>query len=488
MPGNSVRRLGLDGSEIGKFGSWSNGLLSWPVGLDVDSTGLVFVTAEQGATTAENQGSVSVFAPDGTFVSRYRGSAIPTTLGVVVGESTSDYVELWALSAASSGSRVVKLIAQKQGGQVDSRHNPAGWVWEVDASFDTGVLGFKAFTMSGDLRRGELYVMPRTGTAMRINAQTGAQLGRIGSVGSRPGSYSLSRGAAADMSGFLHMTTENGYLGVSERPVVQIFAETPSPVTALTASPTPDSVALEWAPLSTGDDTPYGQAPLRAYVVEYRATPDGAWEYLGEDVSPADTQTQVTGLAPEQSYEFRVTPFNEAGSGDPAVIAATTTPLPLPGALTLTKQGDGKPASAEKPAQVAAGATVEFSYHITNTGESPVTGLALTDDKIGPIGLKSELAPGESAVVLVRGTVAVGPYTNVATVRGTTLGEAVSASASWHAVGTKPAPPKTGTTPPTQKLTESGTSGPAAWTIALPLLLLAAGGTAAVVGVRRHRR
>ena len=438
-PGASVRRLASDGTEIGSFGSWANGLLSWTVGVDLDSEGLVYVTSQDGYTVGGNLGSVVVYTPTGELVSSYPGSEIPTALGVVVGESSASTVEVWALSspAAASSGRVVKFIAQKGGAEPVPGRNPAGWVWEVDPTFESVELSDRQFTLSADLDRGELYVMPRTGLVRRLDATTGASLGTLGASGTNggPGRYGLARGVAADADGYLHVSTESTTWGSSGQSRVQLFARTPDALTGLTAEAAHDCVTLRWDPLPLGADTPYGQAQLLDYVVEYRATDSATWLPVEREAPSTDATTTVAGLTPETEYEFRVTPFNEAGSGDPAELRAVTAAPPGPGALSIEKLGNGQTGTADAPVRVEADSTVTFDYRITNTGESPVTDLTLVDDQIGDIELPHAVEPGSSVTATAAGTVPLGRYTNTATVTGLSLGERLEAQASWSGLG-----------------------------------------------------
>ena len=72
------------------------------------------------------------------------------------------------------------------------------------------------------------------------------------------------------------------------------------------------------------------------------------------------------------------------------------------------------------PASVAVSGPVTYSYVITNTGDTPLQGIVVTDDIIGAIGTVDSLAPGAS--VTLTKTVDVDadtPPTNVGTVTGT---------------------------------------------------------------------
>ncbi|HVW33255.1 MAG TPA: hypothetical protein VHL53_12000, partial [Acidimicrobiia bacterium] len=82
------------------------------------------------------------------------------------------------------------------------------------------------------------------------------------------------------------------------------------------------------------------------------------------------------------------------------------------------------------PESVSVSGPVTYTYVVTNTGDTPLFNVLVTDDIIGAIGQIASLAPGQSATlsktVVVDSTT---PPTNIGTVVGTdTLGEQVTAS------------------------------------------------------------
>ncbi|MGH9011993.1 MAG: DUF7507 domain-containing protein, partial [Acidimicrobiia bacterium] len=82
------------------------------------------------------------------------------------------------------------------------------------------------------------------------------------------------------------------------------------------------------------------------------------------------------------------------------------------------------------PAFVSVSGPVTYIYVVTNTGDTMLYEVTVTDDILGAIGIVGELAPGES--VTFNKTVAVDastPPTNIGTAVGTdVLGQAVSAN------------------------------------------------------------
>lgn len=91
-------------------------------------------------------------------------------------------------------------------------------------------------------------------------------------------------------------------------------------------------------------------------------------------------------------------------------------------AITLSKTAD--------PKSVPGGGDVTFTYTVTNTGDTALTGVSVTDDVLGPIGVIGDLAAGASATLTRTQTVTTtSPTRNIGTVTGTdVLGRRVSAS------------------------------------------------------------
>ena len=83
------------------------------------------------------------------------------------------------------------------------------------------------------------------------------------------------------------------------------------------------------------------------------------------------------------------------------------------------------------PTTVSPGDVVTFSYTVTNTGDTALTNVAVTDDVLGGIGVIGPLAPGASATLSKAQTVSADtPIRNVGTTTGNdVLGRRVTASA-----------------------------------------------------------
>jgi hypothetical protein len=94
----------------------------------------------------------------------------------------------------------------------------------------------------------------------------------------------------------------------------------PGQVIGLTASnPTTSSLALSWAPPSSG-------GTISSYTVQYRITGTSTWSTFSSGLPT--TNASVTGLAAGTAYDFQVFALNGGGAGLPSSMAhASTTPI-----------------------------------------------------------------------------------------------------------------------------------------------------------------
>jgi uncharacterized repeat protein (TIGR01451 family) len=86
------------------------------------------------------------------------------------------------------------------------------------------------------------------------------------------------------------------------------------------------------------------------------------------------------------------------------------------------------------------GGTVDWTYVVTNEGNTPIISWTVSDDQVGAVACtRSLLLPGRSAICHASGTVQEGPYTNVATVTGTdVIGTPVTDSDPSNYIGVTP--------------------------------------------------
>ena len=112
--------------------------------------------------------------------------------------------------------------------------------------------------------------------------------------------------------------------------------------------------------------------------------------------------------------------------------------------LSLTKYTNGVVATAAPGPYLVVGDSVVWSYRITNTGNAALTGLSLTDNRVGAVtnctpALSGGLAAGASAECTASGIVQAGQYANLAAVAGTTAsGVPQTANASSYYFGVRP--------------------------------------------------
>ncbi len=87
------------------------------------------------------------------------------------------------------------------------------------------------------------------------------------------------------------------------------------------------------------------------------------------------------------------------------------------------------------------GDAVDWIYVVTNEGNVPIPGWAVTDSEVGTVGCTRQvLAVGASAICHASGTVVQGEYENIATVNATDLvGNPLTASDPSHYIGVLPA-------------------------------------------------
>ena len=355
---------------------------------------------------------------------------------------------------------ITKFLVEKSGGKVDSRWNPAGWKWTLDTSFGTGgtyipggdnlisfanryfFVGQTVFDLEADPKNGNLYYA--------LNGSAGPVMGTLdlsaGTPKSGPAavnapsaqqdsSMSYVRGLSTDDRGLVYAATQQSTTTSTARAIVQIWGMTPSSIAGTaTATPSSNSAALAWGDSAVG----HAQSDLLDYVVQYRKVGDTAWTIATPQARAATSTTTtrtIAGLTPATAYEARITPWNEAGSGDPALVTFQTDEEKPE--LTVTKTGNTQVAATPDDAvKVAAGADVAFEYTVENTGNVPLTGVTVSDDKIAtltpPAGFDGTLAPKAKAVFTATGPVAAGSYTNTVTATST---EGASDTDVWNGFG-----------------------------------------------------
>lgn len=342
---------------------------------------------------------------------------------------------------------IKKYIVNTSGGPVSSTHNPGGWKWTLDTSFGTGgaiqvpgstltslfghyfFVAQAIFSLEADPVTGTLYYALNGLSGKPINAVSMADgsarvaPAAIGNPNTQQDSYQkFIRGIGVDSRGLLYASSQNKTTSSNDRAIIQMWGKTPSSIAGTaTVTPTYNGGTISWAESQVG----YGQPDLLDYVVKYRQVGSPNWAIVAAPGAQTSTVTNRTlsGLNPESDYEVQITPYNEAGSGDPAVITFRT--LPKVGKLTVEKTGNGTTATtiADK-VSVPANSTVAFEYTVTNEGTTPLERITLNDSVLGAITLPKgsdgtvTLQPGDSIKGTASGPVAVGDYHNSATAEG----------------------------------------------------------------------
>ena len=169
------------------------------------------------------------------------------------------------------------------------------------------------------------------------------------------------------------MLTVNDGKATSDPAVVNVYVGTtiptptppPSP-TDITATSSNGALALKWSP-----PTKNGGSPITDYVIEYKLSTDKDWKTFADGTS-ANTQTTITGLKNDQTYQVRISSVNSAGTGDksspinaiPKLVPTTPTPTkptvtptkptvtPTKPTVTPTKTTDSAKASNEKAKRI----------------------------------------------------------------------------------------------------------------------------------------
>lgn len=504
---NFIYKYAPDGTFLLKFGRYTPpGALGWPVGISVDADDNVYVTsAGIGAVFAfDSNGTYrsgwSIYWADGTNLLAGGDYTVPGFLnepqGVTVDIDTGDVYVGDLNSSFTRQGRITKLSVEKTSDHnVTVENNPAGWTWSLDSGFGTngyvnrGVLS-KVFALGYDQQSNELLTSSSVGTITRISS-TGTVLGTIGESSGpvhSDGRMAYARGVAVDSKGLTYVTTQGTTAATNPRAVVQVFAKTPSPVPSVTATEGDGEVKLTWANSPQG----YGQVDVLDYTVEYSTDNGATWTLVPASPSTALTRT-VTGLNNGQTYDFRVTAYSEAGSGDPAVTQATPRETLVP-QLQVTKT------PAPGTVVTAAGDTITWDIVVQNKGTDTLTDVTVTDSAADKLtlgtwpGAEGVLAPGESVTATATSTVTAALFetgkasntvngSGVGAQSGTTVTESANAEVTWTVPSTAPPVPSTAPSA-AEPLPQTG-SDVMPW-LALSILVVLVG--SALVLVTRRRR
>ncbi|HRX59665.1 MAG TPA: VWA domain-containing protein [Candidatus Competibacter sp.] len=104
--------------------------------------------------------------------------------------------------------------------------------------------------------------------------------------------------------------------------------------------------------------------------------------------------------------------------------------------IHLEKLTNGVDADTAPGPYILEGNPVEWSYEVTNTGNTQLTGITLTDDQLGPITCpQAALDPQASMICIASGIAVSGQYANSATVTANTTSAPVSDTDPSHYFG-----------------------------------------------------
>jgi len=138
-------------------------------------------------------------------------------------------------------------------------------------------------------------------------------------------------------------------------------------------------------------------------------------------------------LAPNATYEGIIGPIaatagNHTNTGNATGYAlgspvSDTDPAnyfgsPPPPAINIEKYTNGQDADYAPGPYISINSTVTWTYIVTNIGGVNLTGIVVTDDKLGVIGTVASLPVGANVTLSVSGIAIAGQYANNATVVG----------------------------------------------------------------------
>lgn len=297
----------------GYTGTWpqsaTTGVLNYRAGVDLDSTGKLWVNNEV-------RDALDSFGPDGTASSRTlldvpRDSYVAgdpgyrNPYGIAIDRTDNSYYVPLINFRDDAALRNTPFLEKRDAtGKVLIRFGEAQLTkGQVVFGAYVNQVTRNVFVWSGaDGSSSSLFEYTKDGALVR--SYTSTQF---------PGLTNI-RGVASDSRGYLYVTVGQG--GSTTR--VMILGKTPDAVSSVCPLRSGDktSVNVSWectGPVAEGDK--YSQAPVLDYVVEQREVGGTAWTVVPGPASTQKSRT-ITGLDPTKDYEFRVSAWNEAGNGD----------------------------------------------------------------------------------------------------------------------------------------------------------------------------
>lgn len=159
-------------------------------------------------------------------------------------------------------------------------------------------------------------------------------------------------------------------------------------------------------------------------------------------LDPGESMTcTASGIAQACQYSNTATAQGKPAQGEAVTARDDSFYYGQPSAaITIDKRINGEDAPEAPGPSINAGATIQWSFAVTNKGDVTLTEVTVTDDRSGAVTCpKSTLAPGESMTCTASGTALAGPQRNVAGVSGKPpCGNAATASDASHYRGVTP--------------------------------------------------
>ncbi|MFK8030371.1 MAG: SdrD B-like domain-containing protein, partial [Gammaproteobacteria bacterium] len=172
--------------------------------------------------------------------------------------------------------------------------------------------------------------------------------------------------------------------------------------------------------------------PNLVYIVQFIAAP-------GQQITTPGVGDSATDSNPAADTGITGPVTLNPGQTDPTIDAGI---FFLTGSISIEKSTNGEDADAAPGPEISVGAAVLWDYTVTNTGETTLTNISVSDDQgVAVICPATELAEGASFVCSGEGVATAGQYMNLGSVtaqpvdNGQPFGGTVSDSDASHYVG-----------------------------------------------------
>ena len=92
--------------------------------------------------------------------------------------------------------------------------------------------------------------------------------------------------------------------------------------------------------------------------------------------------------------------------------------LPLTTSISIEKSTNSQDADTAPGPTIPVGDPVTWTYEVTNTGQSYLHDVYLSDDKLGVLYIFDSIGPGDTETIIVQAQATAGQYENTATASG----------------------------------------------------------------------